>query len=373
MNHMQRKTAVYVVIAIMAIAAVSGAVYYLNDDRSDNDGGPLTVTDVLGRTVTLPAEVTKIVCLSAGSVRLVTYFGSEAVDRIVGIDSYDAGTTANPSNYDMATYRLAYDLRGIANVGSEDNYKDIIATGAQVIITSKTSAADVETIQTNTGITVVAVSADGSIDVDEAGFEQDIRLVGQVLGMDARAQTLLDGIAALGQELSDCRAAMQTSATCYVGGMFYFMKGGLYMTTGSYYPFVVTGATNTMPDSNNGNPYQTDKKALMEAGADYLFIDGMTLTASSATFAADRADLSTTVNAVQDGNIYATWAYKYYGTNWENELVNAFFIGAVLDPTAFSYDVTEKAQAILDLFFPDAGLTVAAVAAQQGEMTRLAW
>lgn len=56
-------------------------------------------------------------------MRLVSYFGQDAVDMIVGVDNFDAKVTAT-GNYYKATYCIAYDIESKTNVGSEENYKD---------------------------------------------------------------------------------------------------------------------------------------------------------------------------------------------------------------------------------------------------------
>jgi len=196
-----------------------------------------------------------------------------------------------------------------------------------------TSVEDVNTLQTNTGIPTIAVSADGSIDVNEDDFKNDVKLVGKVLGMNSRAEQLIDGIDDILTDLSNYKEKSIVTADCYIGGMFYMMKGGFYETTGDHLSLKLTDGSNVMPDSNSGNPYLTDKSSLMNAGADYIFIDVMAYDSSYATYTEDKTDLATVVDAVNNGDIYSTLVYKFYGTNWETELMNAYYIGSVLDPT----------------------------------------
>ncbi|MDD2626186.1 MAG: ABC transporter substrate-binding protein [Candidatus Methanomethylophilus sp.] len=377
MNKMQKQL-IAVVAVIIIVAAAAAAVLYTRGNNDNGDESLDTVTDVRGRTVDLPDSVNTVVCLSAGSVRLVSYFGADAVKMIVGIDNYDANVSAVPANYYKATYRIAYDIADKANVGSEENTKAIIETGADVIFSSITSVDELNTLQSATGIAVVAVAADGDITIQDDMFAENIKLVGDVLGKQTRADELLSGIEKLTDELSSYKSDSKVSANCYVGGMFYYMKGGLYMTTGNYLSFNLTNAVNVMSDRNNGNPYQTDKSTVMQIagdkGIDYIFIDAMTATASRTAYEADQEDLASQVKAAEDGNLYSTLVYKYYGTNWEMELINAFYIGSVLDPTVYNYDVEDKTNEILALFFPDSNINYDTVVANQGlGLTKLNW
>lgn len=360
-----------VIAVVIIIVAAAGAWYVLNNDGSDDSGSEGTVTDMLGRQVEIPDGVDSIVCLSAGSVRLACYMG--AYDMIVGIDNMDSGSTGSPANYYMATYRIAYDIDSITNVGSEENYRAIIETGADVIFTSITEASDVDTLQENTGIPVVAISAAGNIDVDDAEFDSNVALMGEVLGKQDRANELISAKNALLEELRGYEADSSINADCYVGGMFYMMEGGFLRTTGNYASFDYTNANNVMPDTNNGNPYDTTARELAESGAEYIFVDVMTYSSSQSTFSEYRSVLQE-LPAVADGNMYSTMVFKYYGTNWEAELINAYYIGSVIDPETYDFDLEEKINQILDVFFPGSSIDYGSlVQYQQHSFEQLSW
>ena len=58
------------------------------------------------------------------------------------------------------------------------------------------------------------------------------------------------------------------------------------------------------------------------------------------------------MDAVKNNNMYSTLVYKYYGTNWESELMNAYYIGSILDPEIYNFNIEEKCNEILSLFYP---------------------
>lgn len=355
--NLSKKQLFAITAAVIMVVAALGAVLVLNGLGNDIEGD-FTVTDMRGRTVSIKAEVDSIVCLSASSLRLISYF--DAVDMVSGVDSFDAKAMGSPANYNKATYRIAYqNISSITSVGSEANFAEINATGADVIFSSIEDVGVLNDLQNKTNIAVVGLNAQGAFDIDDMeAFGQQLTLIGKVLGREARAQELIDGINGLLDELEGYRAQVPEDQRkeAYVGGMFYFMQGGFYKTTGKYLPFDLTCAENVMPDMNNGNPYDTSLVDLMDADPDYIFVDSMTYASSSTAFQTDEASLSN-VTAVANQDIYTTLVYKYYGTNWETEIINAFYIGTVLDPEVYDYDMEDKANEILALFFPGSDVT----------------
>jgi iron complex transport system substrate-binding protein len=354
---MSKKQLFAIVAAVIIVIAAVGTIWAL-DMMGNEAEGDVKVVDMRGRTVYVDDNVESVVCLSASSLRLVSYFG--AVDMVVGIDSFDANALGSPANYYKATYRIAYmNISSITLVGSEANFAAINDTGADVIFTSVEDVGVLDDLQNKTNIPVVGLNAQGSFDIDNmTEFSRQLDLIGKVLGMEERADELIEGINSLLDELEGYKAEVAPSDVkdAYVGGMFFFMQGGLYKTTGKYLPFDLTCANNVMPDVNNGNPYDTFLTDVMDADPDYIFVDSMTYASSHAKFLEDQGSLAN-VTAVENQDIYTTLVYKYYGTNWETEIINAFYIGSVLNPEVYDYDMEEKANEILGLFFPGSAIT----------------
>jgi len=358
-------------IAILAAAVIlcaggAAAVMLLNQGGG-SDGE--TVTDMLGREVVLPAESQedlRIVCVSAGALRMTCYYG--CIDRVVGVDAYDAGAVGSAANYCMATYRVAYDgIAGIENVGSYDNTEAIRGTGANLIITSERDVSVVNSIQTATRIATIAINVDLEMD-DIKAMNAQFEMLGKVFCDSGRADELKNGISDLLEELAEYRNRIpeEDRRTAYVGGMFYYMQGGLYKTTGNYLAFDLAGVENVMPPNPSGNkqPYDTDVEDVMAADPDYMFVDCMTYSASKAAYEKDKRSLGN-ITAIEDEDVYTTLVYKYYGTNWETQLMNVFYVGSVVYPEVFGYEISEKADGILRLFFEDSDVTCEEVAEAQ--------
>lgn len=369
---MSQRTIALAVVGILIIACVGIGAYMAMDGNDDEKDG-IEVTDLRGRVVTIPDDIDKIVCLSAGSVRLAAYL--DATDMIVGVDDFDKGLkgpSPDTPRWSHATYRLAFDTTEVTCVGSESNYKAIMETGAQLIITSKVDVGEIDQIQKNTGIPTIGIIAEGQVNVDDKEFRDNINLLGKALGKEQRAKQLLDGIDSMVNELEGYASKTDNDKKAYIGGMFYMMEGDFYKTSGNYIPFDLAGIKNTMP-AMDGNPYNTDAKSIAEAGADYIFVDSINGYSSKPLFDKNK-DVFSDLGAVKDGNIYSTFSYKFYGTNWESELMNAYYIGSIVNPDEYKYDVEEKVNAVLDLFYPDTDITMSDLAEKQGPgASKLDW
>lgn len=347
----------FVAIGIVAVLVIAGGgiLIFNSMGGGGNDDNTITVTDSLGRSVKVPKNVKTVVCQQAGTLRLVSYFGQSAVDKVVGIDKGDANKgIGTPENYKRATYRIAFpEIVSKAYVGDLDNSEAVRGTKADVVFASEEDSSKVDNFQTACGIPVVALNIMYEMNEKEMSkFEGVVRLVGKVLGMDSRANELMAGINGLVKELKVERSKIGASESkkAYIGGLFYYMKGGIYKTTGNYSAFELTGIVNVMPDKN-GIPYDTDMENLKSANPDVIFFDCMNYGGYKTAYAKDKPNLAS-VNAVNQGKIYSTMFYKYYGTNWENQLINAFYLGSVVYPTHYTFS-EQKADQILKVFYGD--------------------
>jgi len=108
-----------------------------------------------------------------------------------------------------------------------------------------------------------------------------------------------------------------------------------------------------MPTNPAGNrqPYLTSLEDLISRGPDYVFIDAANLSLSKAGYLANRKALDL-VSAFANREVYDALVYKYYGTNWENQLVNSYFVGKTLYPGLYEdVSLPDKSEEMWRLFF----------------------
>ncbi len=335
--------------------------------EADATPGSRTVTDMRGRTVTVPDDVESTIALGAGSLRLLSYL--DAAERIIAVE--DQGHGREKSDYQFfsfATYRLAFpDLRNRESIGNSENHEGIIAAAPDMIFSSTTDVGQLDNLQRITGIPVFGVDVDAELQNRELFFRQ-LRTMGAVLDREERASELIDGITALLTDLETRAAGVETPRKAYVGGMMYYGPADLLRTTGDYLPFDLTGTENVMPTNPAGNlqPYMTSVEDLIAAGPEFVFIDAANLNLSKSGYTTHRNILEEQIPAFADREVFSTLVYKYYGTNWENQLINVYFVGKTLYPRLFrDVALEEKAEEIWRLFF-DRPLEYSTVVSLQG-------
>ena len=360
---------------IMAIMLMMVAMATLGAMAQGEQKGERVVTDMRGRSVAIPREVKRIIALDAGSLRLVSYL--DATDLVIAVE--DDGHGREKSQYEffaLATYRIAHpELRDLPSIGSAANHEGIIAAEADLIISSSVDVAKLDQLQSTLGIPVFAVDVDVELYDSERFYAQN-EILASVLGRKERANELNEGIKALLGDLERRRAQVREPKRAYAGGMMFYGPADLLRTTGDFLPFDLVGAFNVMATNPTGNrqPYMTSLEDLIAAKSDYVFIDAANITLSEAGYRGNKATLDALVPAFSTQNVYTTFVYKYYGTNWENQLVNVYYVGSVLYPELYSdFTIREKAEEIWKLFFSLPLSFDEVCHAQHVEPTRVDW
>ena len=361
----------------VGISGLSGAAQAEEETRSPER--VVTVTDMRGRSVSVPGSVDSLIALEAGSLRLVSYL--DATDKIIAVE--DAGHGREKSDYgffSLATYRLARpELRNLPSIGSSENVEGLIAADPDLIISSQRDIGQLDHLQEVTGIPVFAVDVDLEF-YDTDLFFRQLDTLGAILDRSKRSDELISGIEEALQDLAIRAENISEPVKAYAGGMMYYGPADLLRTTGDYLPFDLTGTVNVMPTNPTGNrqPYMTSVEDLIASAPEYVFIDAANVRLSRSGFSDNREVLEDLVPAFRDRQVYTTFVYKYYGTNWENQLINIYAVGKTLYPEVFA-DITieEKAEEIWDLFFTSAdGADLdheAVVRAQGAGVQRVDW
>lgn len=339
--------------ALLVLLMSTATVFALPTQEVQTLEQTRVVTDMRGRSVTIPRDVETLIAVDAGALRLVSYV--DATDKIIAVE--DAGHGREKSDYPffyLATYRIAHpELRDLPSIGGADNHEGIIAANPDLVISSAVDVAKLDQLQNILGIPVFGVDVDVEFyDIDR--FYDQLQRLGVVLGKESRASDLIDGIKASLADLQG-RAAMVTNAKkAYAGGMMYYGEADLFRTTGDFLPFDLTSSQNVMPTNPTGNmqPYMTGLEDLIAAEPSYIFLDAANLALSEKGYNENKRVLDELVPAFRNKDVYSTFVYKYYGTNWENQLINVHYVGKVLYPELFSdISIEAKAQEIWKLFF----------------------
>lgn len=354
-NMRSKQTIAVLAIAIISIAAIGAGILLLNNN-SDADGD-IIVEDSRGRTVVINNEIKSIFCENSCSLELVSYFN--AVEKVIAIDSKDA---LNGKKTYTVAHRTFFEDLPIINTSNAEN---IIQLNPSIIISSTVAVSDLDHKQQTYGIPVFAINADLEFG-NEKWFTQIISL-GKLLGEEDRANEISDGVNSLVADITSNKADEKTGYTC---GMMFYGQGTFLKTSGDWLPFTYSGVSNVMPQSTAGvgnQPYNTSIDQVLARNFDYIFIDNSNL--ASVKSEINNYRIETTLNdksAIINDNVYSVLTYKMWGTQWDNVLINCFYVADVVNGSVYSWSFEEKANEVLTLFYGNGTISYDDVVVAQG-------
>jgi len=360
---MQRCCFLFLAITfVLGFVAAAGCTGSATAADASGSSEARTITDGAGRTVVIPSDISRIVCSSGGTcTRYLVYMG--AADKILAVESgehYNA-TTGDNRAYVLANPQFA-DLPYTGSSSSNSaSLEQIVNISPQIVFTmgSANQTGDgltsADNIQTKIGIPVVAL-ASGSFQDNEskANLYSSFRLIGDVLGNEDRAETLIAytdaTIADLENRTKDIPAYEQKTA--FIGGLSHSGAHGLLSTQSAYMPFIWCHIRN-VANGTNIQGADFSKEGLIYTDPEYIFIDAGTLGVSTEIggFEDIKSPVFSSLTAVKTGNVYATLPYTSRQTNLETQLVDAYYVGKTVYPDRFAdVDPQEKADEIYTMF-----------------------
>ncbi len=271
----------------------------------------ITVTDMFGRAITLEEPATRIIATEPADCEILYALGCG--DALVGRGlycDYPAEVTALPT----------------VHSGADTNLEEILALDPQVVIMNDMAhtVEQVSLLEQN-GVKVITTNADSIPEVYQA-----IRLIGQVMGKNAEAETLItdmqatfDGIAA---------KAEKTDKTIYFEVMP--LEWGLWSAgTNTFMQELaeVCGMKNAFADLDGWQPISQEQ--VIERDPDYIvLVTGMGETAAEEVM--NRPGWQD-IKAVQNGKVYNADSYTL--TRPAPRLKDA-----AIDLYNFLYDIAEE-------------------------------
>lgn len=308
-----------------------------------------TVTDALGRTVTIPAKVERVICSGSGSLRLLVYL--QAQGMAVAVDDIEG----KRSSFDARPYALANpQLRSLPVFGQfrgDDNPERILTLPRQpqvIIKTNPEMGMSAQELERKTGLPVVVLRY-GDLGRKRAEFYSSLRIMAQVVQKQERAEALIrffDGhIAELGRRVAGLPDAQRPTA--FVGGVALKGPHGFNSTEPDYPPFLFLNVRNVAALPGSGGVVSVAKEKLLDWNPDHIFLDLATLQLGDGASGLHelRADSAyKTLKAVRQGRVYGVLPYNWYAQNFGSILADAYYVAKVLYPRQFK-DVEPAAKA----------------------------
>ncbi len=306
-----------------------------------------TITDAQGRQVDVPDKVERVICSGSGCLRLLTYL--QAQNLIVGVDSIEKRHTpfdARPyamANPQFRDYPIFGEFRGF------DRPELILGLEKQPQVIFKTYGSmghDPDELQLKTGIPVVVLNYGDLVD-KRAQLYHSLRLMGQVVDHDQRAEQVIAFFNSCITDLQQRSAGSAEKKSCFVGGIASKGPHGFQSTEPSYPPFVFTNAGNLAAGRKNVRHCSIAKEQIVAWDPEILLLDLSTLQMGES--AGGLHELKTdpsyrSLSAVREGRIYGVLPYNWYSQNFGSILADAYFTGKLLYPERFS-DIDPAAKA----------------------------
>jgi iron complex transport system substrate-binding protein len=332
---MVRRCLALVLILLSAVPALAGETR--------------VITDALGRHVTIPAKVERVICSGSGCLRLLVYLQAQSL--AVAVDDIEG----KRSQFDARPYAIANpgfkNLPVFGRFRGDDNPELILALSPQPQVILKVNpemGTNPEELERKTGIPVVAMRY-GDLGLKRQDFYAALRTFGEVLGRQERAEAVIAFFDAHIADLEKRVAGLPDAAQpgVYVGGVAYKGPQGFTSTEPGYPPFLFLHVRNLAAAGLSSGQTSVAKEKIVEWNPDVLFLDLATLQMGEG--AGGLNELKTdpayqTLTAVRSGRVYGLLPYNWYSQNFGSILADAYFAGAVLHPERFR-DVDPAAQA----------------------------
>lgn len=305
----------------------------------------LEVVDLLGRRVSVPEKIERVACIGSGALRLYSYIGD--MTKLCGVESCEYGHLISVRPYQLLNAELFASLPSIGAGGPSGtpDAEALVKAAPDVIFSLYTQdVSAMDELQAKTGIPVVVLSY-GETEAFDQQLLNSITLIGKILSREERAAEVVDYITALTADL-DRRTRDIPDAnkkTVYLGCHTNYGAHGLGSSTANYSLFNAVHALNVL-DLNGYHGYQKalDLETIIAMNPDVIILDAAGIGILREEYAENSAAFAL-LTAFQNGEVYVQMPYNAYFTNLEIAYADAYYIGKVLYPDAFSdVDVAAK-------------------------------
>jgi len=300
------------------------------------------ITDILGRTVNVPPQVERVVCVGPGALRLAVYM--EAQDRVVGVEGVEKRWSPRGRPYIMAHPELRErPTIGPGGPGRAPDPEAILRVQPHLILATYMDASTADTLQRNTHIPVLVLSY-GPIGSFGPPFLKSLDILGRSLHKEDRAKAVR---AFIDSVESDLRTRVkdippEEKPTVYVGGVGHKGAHGIESTQAHFPPFQLVEARN-VADELGGSHHMVSKEQILLWDPDVIFVDegGLALIIADAK---ENPHFYRGLRAFREGRVYGLLPFNFYATNVGTALADAYYVGRVLYPQQFQ-DVDPALQA----------------------------
>lgn len=304
-----------------------------------------TVTDLLGRTVTVPRRVKTVAAVNSAA-RLVVYAG--AAHKLCGVTETDRkGVEGMPYSYVNKQFFSGLTLTGSG--GSSDTVfsENLVLLDPDVVFAFTGDRVRLDRLSKQTSLPIIGLSASGMFADD---FLESLTIVGTVTGCEAEAARVVEALKGWQADLTARTEGIDDEAkpTVYMGGMGFRGPHGFDGTCALYPPFTVIAAAHIADLPGRSGPFLMNPETVAAADPDIIFLNPSNLPLIREDYNR-HPDFYRSLKAVREGRLYSQVSYNYNSTNMEIAVADAYYAGTVLYPEAFAdIDFAAKAEEIFE-------------------------
>lgn len=297
---MRKGRTVLFAAALLALAAAGPAA-----------AGPVTIVDSLGRTVTIPGRVERIISLVPEVTRIIVALG--AADRLVGLDHF--------LRYEDHLFGLvapgAARLPVVSNQGQDLAYELALRLQPDIVFVSPSEFDQAASIEKKLRAPVVALASIGRLDA----LLGEIDLLGRALGREERAARLRSYSEAL---LGPLRGRAVAGGEGARPSVYLSFWGSLVRTPVVYEPVDLAGGRNVaaglLPDYLGAAGATVSVEKLLVWDPEVILVQGSYEPAERQVTVEGilKDPRLASLRAVRSGRVYYTFGYWYW---WDPALV----------------------------------------------------
>lgn len=335
-----KKLLVMLLTLSMVLSMAVGAVTVFAETEETR-----VIVDSMDRSVEIPADVQRIVCVGVGALRYTCYVGG--ADRVVGVEDYE--TKPGMSRlYNYVNFDRFQDLP-VTGTNGEPFVEEIVNVEPQVIVMSAYAKQDPDELSQKTGTPVVVVPGSDTT-LDEKAYTT-IRILGELYGLEDRAEALTSYLLGIQEDLEQRTVSIpdDQKPSCYVGGVSFKGHHGFEGTEAYYGPFELIHANNLANTTQQTGAFNIDVEQVLAWDPDLIFLDFNGMKLINEDYEA-HPDFYQALTAVQEGKVYSQISFRSSASNLETALADAYYAACVMFPQQFQdIDPVEKAGEIFTM------------------------
>lgn len=305
----------------------------------------MNITDMTGRSVNVPVNPNRIICLSSGTLRQICYL--RQASRVVGIEEFEKSRNATRP-YILANQELlslpVIGPGGPGSINKEPDLEKVLEVMPQVIFVSYMESYRADSLQSKLNIPVVVLTSGKFATFDEALFDS-IRLAGKVLNSEDRANQVVSAvhscIADLESRTKDIEE--QDKPSVYAGAVLYKGVQGIESTDVAYAPIEWVNGRNTARNVGDSGHVFVNKETIFGWNPDIIFLDAGCIGVVERDIKA-HPEFYRSLKAFINKKVFVVYPFVAYVTNVGTALADAYAIGKIVFPERFT-DVELKSKA----------------------------